>query len=458
MGKNTETLMYLRGNVSMNKSRTIEDVVKSDLCNGCGTCVSLCPHGAIKLVLNKKRGLYSPSVESTKCEHCGVCFKVCPGHHVPFNKLNLEIFDKVPRNLLMGCYLNCYAGFSSDPWVRFNSASGGLVTSLLISALDSGIIDGALVTRMRKDKALEPEPFVARSKEEVIEAARSKYCPVPANIALKQILENEGRYAVVGLPCHIHGIRKAEEYNKKLKERIVLHIGLFCAKTISFNGTVFLIKRLRLTPRDISSIQYRGNGWPGNMALELNSKTQIKLPLHTYYDNKFAAFAPWRCNLCIDQTAELADISFGDAWLSEFKSTDKLGTSLVISRNKLGEEILGQETERKNIKIAPVDIEKVIESQGGFYAKKNCNLAYIKLSKLIGKRRPVYDAALNSCYLKYYVAAIMGLVKNMLAANRNTWWLLEAYCSFGVNIGKLLNDIKQLLLIIISLGKKSEVV
>ena len=149
--------------------------------------------------------------------------KVCPGHEVDFKGLNLEIFGKEPEDILIGNYLNCYVGHATDYDIRYNSASGGLVTALLIFALEEGLIDGALVTRMKKDKPLEPEPFIARTREEIIEARGSKYCPVPANVALREILEaNEGeRFAVVGLPCHIHGMRRAQRVDARLKERVV---------------------------------------------------------------------------------------------------------------------------------------------------------------------------------------------------------------------------------------------
>jgi coenzyme F420 hydrogenase subunit beta len=82
---------------------------------------------------------------------------------------------------------------------------------------------------LKKDKPLEPEPFIARTKEEIYEARGSKYCPVPCKPCNEEILKApEGQmFAVVGLPCHIHGIRKAEQINKKLKERIVLLFGDF---------------------------------------------------------------------------------------------------------------------------------------------------------------------------------------------------------------------------------------
>ncbi|MGB2728538.1 MAG: coenzyme F420 hydrogenase/dehydrogenase beta subunit N-terminal domain-containing protein [Halobacteriota archaeon] len=201
---------------------TIAQVVKDNLCTGCGTCVALCPEEAIKLTINEKKGIYVPELNEKKCNNCGICYEVCPGHEVDFKALNLEIFGKEPEDVLIGNPLNCYIGHTTDWGIRYNSASGGLVTQLLIFALEEGIIDGALVTRMKKDNPLEPEPFIARTREEIIEASKSKYCPVPANIALVEILESEEgeKFAVVGLPCHIHGIRKAEQINKSLKEKM----------------------------------------------------------------------------------------------------------------------------------------------------------------------------------------------------------------------------------------------
>jgi coenzyme F420 hydrogenase subunit beta len=224
---------------------TIAQVVKDGLCTGCGTCVALCPNEAIKLTINEKKGIYVPELDEEKCNNCGMCYNVCPGHSVDFKQFNLEIFRKEPENVLIGNYLNCYIGHSKDYDIRYNCASGGLITQLLIFAMEEKIIDGALVTRMKKDNPLEPEPFIARTREEIIEASKSTYCPVPANVALKEILNSkqEERFAVVGLPCHIHGIRKAEQINKSLKEKIYLHIGIFCGHAPNFLGTEYLFKK-----------------------------------------------------------------------------------------------------------------------------------------------------------------------------------------------------------------------
>lgn len=86
----------------MNENKTIAQVVKDDLCTGCGTCVALCPGEAIEMVINEKKGIYVPQLNENKCNNCGTCYKVCPGHEVDFKQLNFEIFGKEPEDILIG--------------------------------------------------------------------------------------------------------------------------------------------------------------------------------------------------------------------------------------------------------------------------------------------------------------------------------------------------------------------
>jgi coenzyme F420 hydrogenase subunit beta len=351
--------------------KTISKIVENGLCTGCGTCAGICPVDAIEMVIEHKKGIYIPQLDEEKCNQCGLCFDVCPGHSVDFRKLNQEIFGKEPNDVLIGNYLNCHIGHATDYDIRYNSSSGGLVTALLIYALEERMIDGALVTRMKKDKPLEPEPFIARTKDEIIEAAKSKYCPVPANIGLKEILKaKEGeRFAVVGLPCHIHGIRKAGTTSKWLKEKIVLHLGLFCNHVPSFWGTKLLLQKLEVDDGEIVKLDYRGEGWPGYMKISKRDGEILPLPDYWGFVGSYFFF-PSRCLMCDDATNEVADISFGDAWLPEL-SDDKTGKSLIISRNEISEEVLHKMKSKNNVELTKVSANEVIRSHRGLlYLKK----------------------------------------------------------------------------------------
>lgn len=408
----------------------ITSIVENGLCTGCGTCISLCPKKAIQIQKNNEKGIYEPEINENKCINCELCLKVCPGHEVNFKDLNLEIFGTDAEDILVGNYLNFYTGHSTDYEIRYNSSSGGLVTQLLIFALEEGLIDGALVTRMREDNPLEPEPFIARTKEEIIEASKSKYCPVPVNIALREILElDEGeRVAVVGLPCHIQGIRKAEKVNKKLSKKIVLHLGIFCSINRNFLAQEYLLKKLNINKEDILKFDYRGKGWMGNMTIILKNGDEKSYPYRTYWREILDSyFIPMRCTLCSDQFCELSDISFGDIWLPEYRS-DQIGTSVVISRTEIGNDTLDQMKSANKIDLYEIEREKVVKSQiNALKLKKNYSNAHISLRKVLRKKVPNYNQKLLKPNSNSYLHVILYYPRNYLSSRRYLWVLLEPF-------------------------------
>lgn len=387
----------------------ISNVCNVELCSGCGTCLAMCPNNAIEMQIT--RGLWLPSVDVKKCNCCGICVEVCPGISVNFEMLNSYVFGKQPKDRLLGNYLACYIGHSNDYKVRFNSASGGIASQILIFALKKGIINGALVVRMKKNKPLEPEPLIVKSKEEILSASKSKYCPVPVNVALKQILKENGKFAVIGLPCHIHGIRKAELLNRKLREKIVLHICLMCSHMVNFQGTEFILQKISVSKEQVSQLSYRGKGWPGVMTIKLKNGTSYNIPLVGGWNSYWPIFSsffftPTRCTLCSDQTGELSDISLGDAWLPELKN-DKIGKSIIITRTKAGESVLSTMARSNVISIQQVSPEKVKRSQFlNLKFKKDDLGTRLNLIKFFGKQVPYFIPAQRSWSLAAFLRAL----------------------------------------------------
>jgi len=389
-------------------TETIESVVVSGLCTGCGTCAAICPKDAIRMVNVDSSGSYYPQLDDKRCNNCGLCLRVCPGHSVDFKILNLDIFGKESEDVQMGNYEGCYLGHATDNNLRYNAASGGMVSTLLLFALEKGMINGALVTRMSEQNPLEPQPFIARTREEIISACKSKYCPVPANMALKEILNEEGKFAVVGLPCHIHGVRKAELANKKLKEKIVLHLGIFCSHSDTFWQTDFLLKKLRLKKQDIARIDYRGQGWPGMMSILLRDGRQISVP----YSEETSLHGLWlyalpRCALCCDNTAELADVSCGDAWLPEILANERTGKSIVVARTKIGSKLCREAAQNRYIEIEEVDPYEVKRCGDMMQTKKKDIKMRFLLRRLFNKPAPTYNVALQRTTLASYLRGML---------------------------------------------------
>jgi coenzyme F420 hydrogenase subunit beta len=354
--------------------QNIQIVVDKEICTGCGTCFSMCPKKAIDICLNQKEGIFLPSIDKEKCNYCGICLTVCPRHNFDFDLLNMEIFEKNPENDLIGFYSKCYIGSSKNQYIRVNSSSGGVITQILISALERRIIDAAIVVKMDENNPLEPKPFVARTKEQIIESAQSKYCPVPLNILLKYAVESNERIAIVGLPCHINGIRTAQKFNKKLKENIVFCFALFCNHTPNMNATTLLLDRYNIKKENLTSFSYRSNGWPGSMTIKTEKQTlNIPQGIHWKFIGSYF-FYPNHCIVCNDTLGELADASFGDAWLPEYVN-DKKGTSIIVIRN---EKLIQMITDMKSdLDLKEVDASTVIKSQSTLlYIKKKVLSSY----------------------------------------------------------------------------------
>lgn len=416
----------------MNIDKTnILKIVKYDLCTGCGTCVSLCPNGALEMVINKQKGIYEPQLKEDKCNNCGICYNICPGHDVDFNTLNSEIFDKKPADALIGNYVKCYIGYATDNNIRYNSASGGLITALLIFALEDGWIDGVIVTKMNRDKPLEPEPFIARTKEEIIEASKSKYCPVPVNVVLREILKSKAdeKFGIVGLPCHIQGLRKAEQHNDKLKRKIVLHVGLICNHAPTFLATEFLLKKMKIKKEEIEKLDYRGEGWPGRMKILTRKGEKIFIPQFSsnYWGIVFNHFFfPMRCTMCDDKICELSDISLGDAWMPELMKNNNIGLSLIISRNKTSEKILSQAALKGKIELQKVNKDVVIKSQSLYAVKKKLK-GRISILKFFKRSIPVYHRDLLISNFSDNFHALLFYIRNYYMSKRNFWNLIALY-------------------------------
>jgi len=422
------------------RSVTIEPIVEQGLCNSCGTCFSACPKNAIELVRSNRTHTFYPRIRLNECSNCGLCYRVCPGGVFDFNQSNINIFGRLPpeskEGILLGNHINCYSGYSTNDQVRFNSSSGGLVSELLIFMLEERIIDGALVTRMNPENPLEPESFIARTPEEISLSSGSKYCPVSANVALKEILDHRGKYAVVGLPCHIQGVRKAEEVFKVLRNRVILHLGLFCTHNDSFLETDFILHHLGIDRQDVSAISYRGKGWPGNLRVRTKTGKEFSIRFEDWVDfHTYCFFSQNRCLLCCDQSAEFADVSFGDAWLPQFLN-DKIGTSIAISRTEGAEKILREAVSEGRIKLDPLPASDVVRSQGMMRFKKNSFVVRSLLLKSLGTKIPQYNVRLPSPGLIDWPRSGM-ILFNRLFASPEYWGMLSGMTKLQKGLEKL---------------------
>lgn len=401
------------------------------LCTGCGICEDVCLKSAI--TIKRIDGEYKPVIDESLClgDKCSRCLKVCPGVGCDLTQRAKDLFveESVKEDKYIGRYVGLHTGCSLDEDIRYHSASGGMVSQFLIFLLENKIIDGAVVTGFDKDK-ITPYSYIAKTREDVIAARSSKYCPVALNKIGNEIIKDEGnRYVIVGVPCHIQGLRKRASIDRKFREKIVGYFAIYCSSGRNFYSQDYIFKHYGVVRENINNFQYRDNGCLGYLTIDTvdgSSEKHVKVPFTTFYGPLLRSFfKPHRCLSCIDHYGELGDVCFGDIHIKPY-SDDKIGISSWITRSEYWENLFRTAADEGYIKMDELDAHTLNESQKVMlYPKKRKAAVVVVMDKMIGRKTPVYDKEFEKPMLKDYIAVLVCHAQRFIGRHKKIWWALE---------------------------------
>lgn len=327
------------------------EVITSGLCTGCAGCVIACPHDVIGY--NHEAGGYKPfhiedDLGPTNCGHgekgCTSCTRACPRFRMWEPQANEHLFDRDRvDDEVAGIYSDILLTRASDDMVHRMGQDGGLVSALLIWALDNDYIDGALTSYLEGGDAAtwKAIPGVATNRDEVLAGAGSRYTYSANTLAMDEAKERGlSRLAMVGMSCQssIAPVMWSRKIGKVSKP-IVFNIGLLCSKT--FDDAIF---------EELFEAKYR---IPKSEITKMNIKGvfQIWTRDGSYYEVNLKECHDWTregCNHCPDFAAEHADISTGGIG----KDND---WTLTIVRTDVGREIIQRMIADGSIEARPGD-------------------------------------------------------------------------------------------------------
>lgn len=416
-----------------------QDVIDCGLCARCGICAGVCPTRVIEL----NNDCYP--VLSGECNECGLCVKCCPGGDVNFPAMSRNLFDRdYDPGDMQGYVENMFVCHANDETVRSNGASGGLVTALLVYMLEKKIIDGAVVITMDSDDPCRTKGILATTPAEVIASSQSKYCITPSMEVLSQIRRKNGIFAVVGLPCQVHGLRKIQDADPALARKIGYIFGLYCACNIEPYGHIEAMKACNIDSDDVARFQFRGGDWPGGYYVERKDGREGRI--HPVRNSSvlhimFRLFGAKRCHSCIDGLAEYADLSFGDFWAFDYDGPlSQLERCTVVSqRTKRGMEILDQAIEDKAISSYLLDKERQSKRIVCMVRKKK-DRAFIRIKRNAkkGNRVPGYHFDLPGTGIDGKVSDLLyGLFYLLRGPVCRTFILKLLFSPFGLLYDKL---------------------
>ncbi len=302
--------------------KSLAQIIDNGLCHRCGSCVGICPTG----VLSFSDDEYPVVKNLSACTDCDLCVKICPGDEFNAGEVSQQMFGKVsePEDIY-GEFQGAYLTHATDPEIRKLSTSGGLVSAMMISLLELGTVDGCVVVTSDENVLYKGVAKIARTREEILEAMKSKYAIVPTNAVFQQILELPGRYAFVGLPCQIHGFYKGAKLDQRLRERIVFTIALICHAAIEHTPLKIMYERLGEAKKDVSSFIYRHGKHAGTSHVKTKDGhyRPVMFPTKKGYQPDaiemmnilYRLYTPERCLTCYDAMGEFADMAVGDPWM-----------------------------------------------------------------------------------------------------------------------------------------------
>ncbi|MFC1927134.1 Coenzyme F420 hydrogenase/dehydrogenase, beta subunit C-terminal domain [Chloroflexota bacterium] len=317
-------------------------IIDTRECTVCGACITACPDSHIKLIENQPKRLK----RTMDCVSCHTCYDAC---YMLRHDLIKDIEGSVigwGRKGSIGLYRRIVAARTKDAGIEGACQNGGVVTTLLLYALDSGLIDGALV--VGRD-AWAPVACIAKTRDEIIRASGTKYGVVPVLKELRAAVVDRGlsKICVVGSPCHIQSIRYLKHKGLPLASSVKLTIGLFCRENYEY---ACITEKIGAKGVDLNQVDKLDVSDRFNIYVAGN---KLSFPI-----TEAKSCVPRHCLVCQDFAAELADIAIGSGGSAE-------GWSTVIIRTQEGEKVFAGVAEEGLVETEEIgDIVEVREIAG----------------------------------------------------------------------------------------------
>ncbi|HII80126.1 MAG TPA: YHS domain-containing protein [Methanosarcina sp.] len=304
------------------------DIIKPGICTLCGACAASCEYITIK---DGKPALIGP------CKACGVCYYQCP------RTITTE-------EGLIGSFRFAYAAKSAIPEVK--GQDGGVVTSLLLYALDEGLIDSAVVTTRSEEEPWKPVPIVAKTREEILKSSGSIYShSMTLEALMSAVKQGMNSVAFVGTSCNIDAVTKMQKssygFLHLFMRAKVLKLGLFCMDTFAYEGIKAVLESYGITLENVDAMKIR----KGKFEVTLKDGKERIFELSDFDEYRSSS-----CRFCTDLTAENSDISFGGVGTPR-------GYTTVLARSAIGYEIFNEAVDNGYIEARQLkdeELEKVL--------------------------------------------------------------------------------------------------
>lgn len=405
------------------KIKSIDDVVERQLCTGCGACAYLEPN-RFRMVNSLEFG-NRPIAKKNACRESFEGLEACPGASLDRERLQGNRDSAFVAELFRewGPILSVWEGSAADVNIRFAGSSGGAASALALYCLEALGMEGVLHAAANDEMPFLNKTVLSKSREELLTRTGSRYAPASPAEGLNLVDDSEGQFVFIGKPCDAAAVQNIRISRSRLNEKLGLVISFFCAGVPSTNGTIELLRAQGIgDPAKVTSLRYRGNGWPGNWVAEYRDESSRNHSASLNYDDSWGfleKYRQWRCYICPDHTGEFSDIAVGDPWYRQIEPGES-GSSLLVARTQLGYKIITAAHEAGYINLDRKDHSLLPRSQPNLLKTRSALWGRLITLRLMNAAVPRYSGfGLLNSWLKHSSAlekfrSISGTIKRIL--------------------------------------------
>jgi coenzyme F420 hydrogenase subunit beta len=284
--------------------KKVQDIIKNDLCLGCGLCEAILGMEKCKMVISEK-GFYLPEFLSpVSMKDNDLILNACPGIHIEGDN----------HKGIWGNIQSVTESWATDQVLRKKSATGGVISALAIYLLESHKVNAILQIGVKEGDWLHNQLLISRTRHDIFNNAQSRYAPALVFDKIIKILDaSTDVFGFIGKPCDIAGIKNFISLYPQYEGRIKYTLAIFCAGIPSYNATKTLVA-IAEKKDDPISLKYRGDGWPGEFVAKWDDGSSFKASYNDSWGKVLGRTLGLRCKVCPDGIGLLADISTGDSW------------------------------------------------------------------------------------------------------------------------------------------------
>lgn len=244
--------------------------------------------------------------------------------------------------------MDYYIGKATNADVRYRASSGGVGTAIIKYLLQHEYKTAITFVFDNKECKYVPR-FIYDIKDINISGAIYHDIDLVSYVK-KNIPYIKKNIIITCVPCQVRPLRS-------ILNRVGVNsfiITFACSGQTTIEGTYCYYRFLHIKKEDINYMQYRGNGWPSGIQLELKDGTKI---FHENYTEPWTSihqsklYRPKRCFYCKMDTDYTADVVLADPWLDYYKCSDNIGYTLFICNTKYAQDVIGRLKEMERIDL-----------------------------------------------------------------------------------------------------------